>query len=371
MKKKVLLVASVQSHICQFHKILVKELHENGYEVHVAARNNLAEKNGLKLDFVDKVFDVPFARSPLNIKAIIKSSKELNDILKNYTYDVIHCNTPVAGVVTRLVAKKYRKHGTRVFYTAHGFHFYKGAPLINWIIYYPIEKIMSKFTDVLITITNEDFNIANNSFACKVVRMHGVGANSERFFCIDEKTCKCLKKQFNISAYPIIINVGELLPNKNQKTIISAMPNILKVFPKAKLYIAGNGPEKDKLNNLIKEYGLIDHVELLGYTTEVHKYLKMSDILVSCSYREGMPLNVIEAMLCGKPVVASNNRGHRELIIEGVNGFLFKPNDSEELSEKIIDALRLLNGKSAEIERSVDKYKDSQVLKELRSIYNI
>lgn len=124
---KVLLVATVQSHICQFHKPLVNMLHEHGVEVHVAARNNLAEKNGLALDFVEKVFDIPFARSPKSKNNII-AYKQLKKIIDEGHYDVVHCNTPMGGIVTRLAARNARKHGTKVYYTAHGFHFYKGAP---------------------------------------------------------------------------------------------------------------------------------------------------------------------------------------------------------------------------------------------------
>ena len=138
MSKKVLITATVQSHICQFHKPLVKMLHENGYEVHTAARDNLAEKNGLKLDFADKVYNVPFSRSPVS-KNNIKAYKVIKEIIAENDYDIIHCNTPMGGVVTRLAAKKQRKNGIKVIYTAHGFHFYKGAPLKNWLFYYPVE----------------------------------------------------------------------------------------------------------------------------------------------------------------------------------------------------------------------------------------
>ena len=136
-------------------------LHEYNCEVHVAARDNLAEKNGLKLDFAEKVFDVPFSRSPKS-KDNIKAYKQLKKIIDEGQYDVIHCNTPMGGIVTRLAARKARKNGTKVFYTAHGFHFYKGAPKKNWIVFYPIEKFFANhYTDKLITITNEDYDLAN------------------------------------------------------------------------------------------------------------------------------------------------------------------------------------------------------------------
>ena len=176
---KILLVATVQSHICQFHRPLVAMLHEHGCEVHVAARNNLAEKNGLKLDFVEQVFDVPFQRSPFSPKNL-GAYKQLKKIIDEGGYDVVHCNTPVGGVVGRLAARKARKRGTKVFYTAHGFHFYKGAPKKNWLIWYPVEKFMCRHTDKLITITQEDYGLASAKFPTRVERIHGVGANSAK-----------------------------------------------------------------------------------------------------------------------------------------------------------------------------------------------
>ena len=150
--KKVLLTATVQSHICQFHKPLVRFLHKNGYEVHVAAKNNLAEKNGLQLDFVEKVFDVPFSRSPKS-KDNIQAYKELKKILEQNDYDIVHCNTPMGGIVTRLAARKSRKKkNTKVYYTAHGFHFYKGSDKKSWTVFYPVEKFFSRYTDLIITI---------------------------------------------------------------------------------------------------------------------------------------------------------------------------------------------------------------------------
>ena len=175
---KVLLTATVQSHICQFHKPLVQMLREHGdVEIHVAAKNNLAEKNGLALDFVDKVYDVPFSRSPKSLDNI-RAYRELKEIIDVEKYDIIHCNTPMAGIVTRLAAIATRKRGTKVIYTAHGFHFYHGAPKINWIVYYPIEKCFAKLTDTLITINDEDYNIASQR-VCEKLGMRREGLFKE------------------------------------------------------------------------------------------------------------------------------------------------------------------------------------------------
>ena len=332
---KALLTATVQSHICQFHRPLAEMLHEHGWDIHVAARDNLAEKNGLKLDFADKVFDVPFSRSPKSADNI-RAYKELKKIIEADHYDVIHCNTPMGGIVTRLAARKARKNGTKVFYTAHGFHFYKGAPIKNWIVFYPIEKLFSRMTDKLITITKEDHELAKKKFCCEVCYIHGVGANSEKFYVMEGDEKKALRQELGYSENTkIILNVGELLPNKNQKTAILAMEYIVKKYPNSLLLIAGNGRERNNLEVLIKEKQLEDHVRLIGYTTELNKYMNICDVLVACSYREGLPLNLMEAMLCGKPVVASDNRGHRELIDEGKNGYIVGADDVKSFADKI------------------------------------
>ena len=368
---KVLLTATVQSHICQFHKPLANLLHEHGCEVHVAARDNLAEKNGLQLDFVEKVYNVPFARSPKSTDNI-KAYKELKKIIHEEKYDVIHCNTPMGGIVTRLAARKARKSGTKVYYTAHGFHFYKGAPKKNWLVYYPIEKLFSKITDKLITITKEDYQLAKEKFHCQVFHMHGVGANSKKFCVMSDDEKMRLRQEFGIeNDTKVILNIGELLPNKNQKTAIMAMENIIRDIPKCKLLIAGNGSEKNNLEELIKEKNLQEHVTLLGYTTEINKYLNICDVLVACSFREGLPLNLMEAMLCGKPIVASKNRGHRELIQDGVNGYLVDAKNMDMFADKIISVLE----NSTDYERTalkiVEPFTDKSVRGELEEIYEL
>ncbi len=374
MNKKILFVATVQSHICQFHLPIMKMLKEEGFEVHVAARNNLAEKNGLQMKYADKIYDIPFERSPFN-KNNIKAYKKLNDILKKENYNIVHCNTPVGGMITRLASNKFRKKGLRVIYTAHGFHFYKGAPIKNWIIYYPIEKIMSYLTDDLITITKEDYNLATQKkFKCRVHHIYGMGVNSNKFkqISLEEKNNIRLKKGYKDEF--IILCTGELNKNKNQSTLIKAMADVVNVYPNTKLLLAGNGPTHDELESLVKSLNLEKNIELLGYRTDLEDYVNLCDLVVSASFREGLPLNIMEAMICGKPVIASDNRGHRELIHDKENGVLVEGNNSKSFYEAIcnlIEDTKMADYYCVKSLTYIKPYDIKNVKKKFESIYSI
>lgn len=372
--KKVLLTATVQSHIAQFHRPLAEVLHEHGYELHVAARNNLEEKNGLSLDFADKVFDVPFSRSPKspdNVKAYF----QLKKILAADTYEVVHCNTPMGGIVTRLAAVKARKQGTRVFYTAHGFHFYKGASKKNWLVFYPVEKIMAGFCDTLITITKEDRRLAGQKFHTNVEHIHGVGVYTERYHAVsDAEKLQMRSKEGLKDSDFVILCTGELNQNKNQKALIKAAAELKESIPGLKILLAGNGPLEQELRMQIRELGVEDEVRLLGYRTDLEKVTPAADLVVSCSYREGLPLNILEAMLCCKPVVASVNRGHRELVRTGYNGYLVPPDSPAKYAEaikKIYSSRKLAEQLGENGLRMAQPYTAASVKKELSRIYQL
>ncbi len=349
-------------------------LKENGYEVHVAAKNNLAEKNGLRLSEPDKIYDVPFDRSPLS-KNNILAYRDLSKLLSENNYDIVHCNTPMGGVLTRLAGIKYRKRGMKIFYTAHGFHFYKGAPKKNWIVYYPIEKFLAKYTDKLITITKEDFELADSKFKTKVVYIHGVGANSDRFKLKNLKERILLREEMRYSNKQfLILCIGELNNNKNQETVINALLEVKEHIPDVKLLLAGNGPKEKDLKQLVSELGLNSFVDFLGYRTDIEKYISLCDIVVSASVREGLPLNIMEAMLCGKPVIASNNRGHSELIDNNISGIMVEPHDFKGISENMIKLFENENLRNELIKNAlskVSKFTYENVLKELKRIYEI
>lgn len=334
--KKILYVATVASHICQFHLPYLKMFQEKGYEVHVAARNNLAEKNGLQLKNVDRFFETPFQRAPFNLKNI-KAYGQLKKIINNNQYDLIVCNTPVGGILTRMAAKKARKNGAKVLYIAHGFHFYKGASKKNWLIYYPIEKYFAKQCDMLITINEEDYLLAKEKFAVQTARIHGVGVDPNRYTLIslEERQKRRLNLGYTEEQFLVLV-VGELLPNKNQLQAIKAIEEVVKKSKQIKLLIAGNGKERDVLEKYVQEHELSNYVEFLGYCTRLEDYQCCIDLGVSCSIREGLGLNVIESMMSGNTFIATRNRGHNELIEDGQNGFLVDIGDVSSLAERIL-----------------------------------
>lgn len=338
--KKVLYVATVASHICQFHLPYLEMLQEKGIEVHIAAKDNLAEKNGLKLKHFDKYFNVPFERSPKD-KRNLKAYKELKAVIKEGGYDLIVCNTPMGGILTRLAARKARKGGTKVVYIAHGFHFCKGAPKKNWLVFYPIEKLFARFCDMVITINEEDFHLAKNHFNTDVRHIHGIGVSEERYHSVGDSEKSVLREALNLSDDDfVILCTGELNKNKNQSQLIKAIAMLYDKAPNLKVLLAGNGPKEAELKEQINNSGLQDAIKLLGYRTDLEKIVPATDLIVSCSRREGMPLNIIEAMLCAKPIVATYNRGHNELIENGVNGYLVSPDSAEDMAERIYDIYR-------------------------------
>jgi glycosyltransferase EpsD len=315
--KKVLFTATVFAHIKSFHKPYLIWFSKNDYEVHIACAN------AKKIDYVDQAFDIPISRSPYKLNNIIALLKLKNIITQN-NYDIIHCHTPMGSVLTRLAASKSRKKGTKVIYTAHGFHFFKGAPIKNWVLYYPVEKILSTLTDILITINKEDYSLAKKKFyAKKIEHINGIGfeTNFLEDFNKDDKL-----NELNLSKEDfVLLSIGELNENKNHESVIRSLKNIN--YSNFHYLICGKGTLHDRLENLIIKLNLEKHVTLLGYRNDISEILQISDIYIHPSFREGLPVSVMEAMAAGLPIVASKIRGNVDLIDENKGGILVCPDN--------------------------------------------
>lgn len=338
---KVLFVATVvKTHIMEFHIPYLKMLKNNGWETAVAARNDYDNKNDCVIPYCDNFYDVDFDRSPLSIKNVF-AYMSLKRIIDEGQYDVVHCHTPVGGVLTRIAARKARRSGTKVVYTAHGFHFYKGAPLFNWLIYFPVEYFCSFFTDTLITINQEDYKRAKKYFhANEIVYVPGVGIDLDKFKAASTQKVEMRQKLGLSQDDFVLLSVAELTKNKNHKVVLDAMAKIKNenrdVYEKLQYLIVGCGKENDNLNLQVENLGISSHVRFLGYRNDVNDLYHCSDLFVFMSMREGLSLALMEAMSSGMLIIASKIRGNVDLLTDSKTGRLIDI-DINELSQAIVD----------------------------------
>lgn len=295
----------------------------------------------------------------------------LKQLVETEHYDIVHTHTPNASMIARLACRKVRKQGTRVFYTAHGFHFFKGAPLKNWLMYYPIEKFCARFTDVLITINKEDYALAQKKMpAKKVCYVPGVGIDLSKIQSIQSDRNEVRKSMGVPEDCILLLSIGELNVNKNHLVVVKALA---KLNNKNVHYaIAGQGNQKENLLNLARELGVENQFHLLGYRTDVPAIAKSSDIFCFPSHREGLGLSALEAMSCGLPLITSNVHGINDYSQDDVTGYKCSPDDVFSWAEKIKvliedSSKRKQFGKNnVEI---VEKYSMQNILQRMKEIY--
>ncbi|MTN09532.1 glycosyltransferase, partial [Turicibacter sanguinis] len=338
--KKALITASVYGFIGSFEKSNINILLEQGYEVHVATNMSKELKAFGDIGQLEGIniikHQISYSRSPLSFQTI-KSYKAIKKLIKEENFDLIHCHTPVAAMLTRLAARKRRKQGTKVIYTAHGFHFFKGASVLNWLIYFPVEFICSFFTDILITINQEDYKLATKAMKAKKIQyIPGIGIDLNKFK--DVKVNKAEKRrQLGVPEKAILLlSIGELSKRKNHQIIIEA----IKHLNDSNVYycIAGQGDLAEYLKNKVHRLGLDNRVIFLGFRSDVLELYQVSDIFAFPSLQEGLPVALMEAMAVGLPVIASDIRGNIDLIKNKKGGYLCNPNSKIEF----LNALKYL-----------------------------
>ena len=362
-KKKVLFTATVDSHILHFHLPFLKLFKEKGYEVHVAT-------NGKEeIPYCDKKHTISFEKSPFKINNI-KAIKQLKKICNEEKYEVIITNTPMGSVVTRLSANNSRKkYKTRVIYIAHGFHFYKGSSLKSWIMFYSVEKWMSKYTDTIITINKEDYNLAKNKFSkrCKNIEyIAGVGIDESKFtFAFPKKEKEQLKQSLGISDTDfVMIYPARLDKNKNQEFLINCMEKLVKKNSYIKLLLVGEDELNGYYQKIVKTKKLDNNVLILGYRKDILKLMRISNLGVSSSIREGLGLNVIEEIASGIPELVSFNRGHSEIIIDGENGFFYK--DEKDFIDKVN---YFMNNTFIPNKKTIEKFYLKNIIRKMNDIF--
>lgn len=366
-KQKVLFTSHV-ARFQRFNRPFMQMFRENGWEVHYAS---MGEEQILDCD---KSFTISIERSPLSLKNI-HAYRQLKKIIDSNHYDIIHTHTPMGSVVTRLAARNARKRGTRVIYTAHGFHFFKGAPLINWLVFYPIERLMAKYTDILITINKEDYGRAKRKLRTNVIYVPGVGIDHRHFAKrIDTKRRAEIRSSLGIQAGDfVLIYPAELNKNKNQSTLLHAMRGAIMKDQSIHLLLPGIDSMNGYHRDLAKTLGITANIHFLGYRKDIPELMQISDASISTSFREGLPVNIMEAMASGLPIISTPCRGATELIRHNHNGIItdFSANTITEAIMRLRNdnALRQsFSQKSLELSK---KYTIGSIKTKMKSIYDL
>lgn len=332
--KQVLMLASVASMIDLFNMDNIRILKNLGCKVDVVAnfqngsitsqqRVNAFRKelDGQNIDVVD----IPIPRSVFHIKSIIRSYEMVKKLVGERHYKIVHCHSPIGGVIARLACRKARKKGTKVIYTGHGLHFYNGAPFINWFIFYPIERLCSKITDVLITINQEDYERVSSWNTCKVEYIPGIGVDTAAFKNVTINR-QDIRRELGLSDDDFVfMSTGQISVRKNHETIIRAIAKIGN--KKVKYLIVGFGELEKKLRYLAVQLNIHDQIVFAGYRDDVKKLLHAVDAFAFPSLQEGLPVALMEAMAVGLPIICSNIRGNVDLVEHGKGGFLYDAKD--------------------------------------------
>lgn len=317
-----LYISNVSDRISSFSKSAIVAAQRNRLYLHYASNWQGAEPGQMDSDqetYGIRIHSVCISRSPFSPKNI-QAYKQVKEIVSRNKIEYIHCNTPVGGVIGRLLNKKVKK----VIYEAHGFHFYKGAPIKNWLLYYPIEKILARRTAAIITINQDDYEFAQKHLKSKIYYVPGVGIELGQW-----KNYRDIREKFGINDREfVILVVGRLEKNKNCETIISAVSKVSDV----KLVFCGDGEDRKMLEEKASKLSIGERVLFLGNRTDMSDIYHMADCFVMASFREGLSRSIMEAMACGLPCLVTDIRGNRDLIDKD---FLFKPIDVDGLAEKI------------------------------------
>lgn len=372
--KKLLYITNICRGVSSFSVAAVRAAEELGVEFHLAGNFVGTTKESLRKnekEYGVKLHQIDFIRTPYDLRNI-KAYRQLVKLIKREKFDVIHCNTPIGGVLGRLAGKKCKVR--KIIYQAHGFHFYKGAPKKNWLIYYPIEKWLARYTDALITINNEDYELAKDRFKLrdkgKVYYVPGVGIDLSQYDLPDDvrekKRTELGLKETDFA----LISMGDLIERKNYSVAIKAMSKISDL--NIHYFICGKGPEEAKLIKLSEELGLLERVHFLGYRNDIKELLKAADAFLFTSKQEGLARSLMEAMASGLPCVASKIRGNTDLLDGTDGGYLCETTDAVAYAKKLEllandKVLRKMMGKNNLI--TIQKFSTETVDEELRKVY--
>ncbi len=370
--KKVLFVATVvKMHINEFHLPYMQEFKKRGWQVDVAAQNDFVPKELINIPYCDHFYEVEFKRNPLSIRNIF-AYKKIKEILTINQYDLLICNTPVGGAVARKAGSEISN--LKIVYICHGFHFFKGNSLYKNLIFFSVEKFLSRYTDCILTVNEEDFEVAKK-FTLRnegnVYKINSIGCNISKVNKSNVSKSD-VRRELGIEENAfVVITVAELNKNKNQRTSIEAFAKAN--LPNSVYLLCGCGQSEKELKEISKKLNIESRVKFLGYRNDVARLLKISDCFLFPSRREGLPMSVVEAMAAGLPLLVSDIRGIRDCVVGEKSGFLYAPNDIDgfknglikvyKMNEEIRNTIKMFN-----VDQS-KKFDINRVVKDVFTIY--
>lgn len=373
MVKRILITAT-ELHMLQFWTYHIDRLLKDGNEVDLVCSNVGDKLDLLKKRLADignpKLTIVDLKRSPLSPHNI-NGYFQLRRYFIYNKYDIVITNEPVMGIMTRLAARSIRKKGTKVIYFAHGFHFWNGAPKSNWMIFYPIEKIAAHFTDTIVTMNSEDYELAKSRLKAGEIKLtYGIGADLSKFYA-DENIRQQKRSELGLTNEKMIFTVSELSERKNLSLALNAVKKVIDDGYNVKYFIRGVGPLEQKHKKFIADNNLQDRVFLLGYGKDIMELCNAADVFLFTSKQEGLPVAVMEAMSCRLPCVVSDIRGVNDLISEGEGGYCCSLDDVDSFSrriEEIIDNSDLKKGLTKTNFAKLEPYRLENVFEFLNSL---
>lgn len=367
--KKIMLIATTDNMIWQFLIPHINDLISIGATVDCFCAKTGFWFDELKEKYDFNMYDISLSRSPFKLNNI-KGYNQLKAFEKRKHYDIIYCQQPVGGMMGRLIGRKYH---IPVIYTAHGFFFFKHNNIVKNFIFKSAEKFLSRYTDVLITMSNEDFEAIKNWKVKYKYLIHGIGFDNKKYDILDFDKLE-LRSSLNINRYDkVIVTVAEFIKRKNYPTMLKCFAQLIKTIPNAKYIICGSGKLLDRMKKLAIKLKIEKSVIFMGYIKDINKILQICDAMLLLSKQEGLTMAIMEAMHYSLPVVTSNVRGNRDLIDNGLGGRLVNYKDFTDASNALIDILTNddLKSKMGKYNKEkVKKYDINVVRAELKQIYN-
>jgi glycosyltransferase involved in cell wall biosynthesis len=279
--------------------------------------------------------EIPRGMSPTGVGRLLKN---LTRHLRAHSYTIVHTHNSITGVVGRLAAKIARV--PVVIHTTHGFHFHDNMGSLQRLPYVAVERWSARLCDVLLFQNREEF--------AQVERLKlrprrgtyliGNGIDLSRFNARSNPPA---------NARPRLLCVARLEPVKNHRMLFRALEKLRPRFDVV-LQLVGDGPDRAEYEADLQRRGLADAVEFLGYRYDIPELTAAADVVVLTSLKEGIPRALMQAMAVGVPVVATDVKGTKEVVVDGETGFLVPLDDADALADRLATLLG-----SAELRREM------------------